>query len=199
MSETQEIKLYIAGLVYNQSVVGTYGLVLAEDKGKRRFSVMIGEPEAQSIAMKLNNKKPPRPLTHDLIFNTIKGLDALLVKVVISNMVNDIFYSELHIKTGENTVIVDARTSDAVALAVRCYCPLYIKSDILEIVGTEIDTPTPEPEKTDTEEFDPEKFSAKELATFSLEDLKELLETALRDEKYEFAVRLRDAIKQKEL
>ncbi len=65
-----EIKLTIAGLVYNQNVVGTYGLVLSEESGNRRFSVMIGEPEAQSIELKLNNKKLPRPLTHDLI-NTI--------------------------------------------------------------------------------------------------------------------------------
>ena len=92
-----EIKLTITGLVYNQTVVGTYGLVLSEENGKRRFSVMIGEPEAQSIALKMNNKKSPRPLTHDLINSILNSFDAILEKVVIYDMVNDVFFSELHI------------------------------------------------------------------------------------------------------
>ncbi len=197
MSESGEIKLYIAGLVYNQSVVGTYGLVLAEEQGKRRFSVMIGEPEAQSIAMKLNNKKPPRPLTHDLIFNILKSLNATLVKVLISDMVNDIFYSELHIKVDDRIIIVDARTSDAVALAVRCYCPLYIKSNIIDIVGTEIDTTTVEQTKPSPEELNPDELTPEELESLPKEDLNELLEIALQEEKYELAVKIRDALKKK--
>ncbi len=199
MSETNEIKLYIAGLVYNQSVVGTYGLVLAEEQGKRRFSVMIGEPEAQSIAMKLNNKKPPRPLTHDLIFNILKSLNASLVKVLISDMLNDIFYSELHIKVDDRIIIVDARTSDAVALAVRSYCPLYIKSNIIDIVGTEVDTTTPEPAKPNSDEFNPEELTPEELETLPKEDLNELLEIAVQEEKYELAVKIRDALKKKDI
>ncbi len=197
MSETTEIKLYIAGLVYNQSVVGTYGLVLAEEQGQRRFSVMIGEPEAQSIAMKLNNKKPPRPLTHDLIFNIIKSLNASLVKVLICDMVNDIFYSELHIKVDDRIIIVDARTSDAVALAVRCYCPLYIKSNIIDIVGTEVDTTTQESSKNSSDELNPEELTPEELETLPIKDLNELLEIALLEEKYELAVKIRDALKKK--
>ncbi len=198
MSDTNEIKLYIAGLVYNQSVVGTYGLVLGEEQGQRRFSVMIGELEAQSIAMKLNNKKPPRPLTHDLIFNILKGLNASLIKVLINDMVNDIFYSELHIKVDEHIIIIDARTSDAVALAVRCYCPLYIKSNILEIVGTEVDTTVTEQEKSASENVDPDELTVQEMSELPEEDLQEMLEIALRDEKYELAVKIRDALRNKE-
>ena len=93
-----EIELTITGLVYNQTIVGTYGLVMSEVHGNRRFSVMIGEPEAQSIAMKLNNKKSPRPLTHDLINNILKVFGSSLKKIVIYNMLSDVFYSELHIK-----------------------------------------------------------------------------------------------------
>ena len=85
-SMNNEIKLNITGLVYNQSVVGTYGLVLSEEDGKRRFSVMIGEPEAQSIALKLNNKRSPRPLTHDLIKSLLSAFDAELKKVLIYDM-----------------------------------------------------------------------------------------------------------------
>ena len=134
-----EIELTITGLVYNQTVVGTYGLVLSEVNGNRRFSVMIGEPEAQSIALKINNKKSPRPLTHDLIKSILNTFKAELVKVVIYDMVNDVFFSELHIKKGDEVLIIDARTSDAVALAVRSDCSIYIKSEILDIVGTEIE------------------------------------------------------------
>ena len=95
---THEIKLHISGMVYNQSLGGTYSLVLAEDTGqKRRFSVLIGEAEAQSIALKLNNAKSPRPLSHDLMNSIINMLEAKLTKVVIYDMVNDIFYSEIYL------------------------------------------------------------------------------------------------------
>lgn len=192
-----EIKLTITGLVYNQTVVGTYGLVLSETEGNRRFSVMIGEPEAQSIALKLNGKKPPRPLTHDLIFNLLNLYGSKLEKVLIYNMVNDVFYSELHIKTGENSFVLDARTSDAVALAVRSDSPIYIKSEIIDIVGTVIDS-EPEADVFDKDEVDAEELTNDELDLLSLEDLNEILNMAVKEEKYELAVNIRDAIKRKE-
>lgn len=192
-----EIKLTITGLVYNQTVVGTYGLVLSETEGNRRFSVMIGEPEAQSIALKLNGKKPPRPLTHDLIFNLLNLYGSKLEKVLIYNMVNDVFYSELHIKNGENSFVLDARTSDAVALAVRSDSPIYIKSEIIDIVGTVIDS-EPEAGVFDKDEVDAEELTNDELDLLSLEDLNEILNMAVKEEKYELAVNIRDAIKRKE-
>ena len=192
-----EIKLTITGLVYNQTVVGTYGLVLSETEGNRRFSVMIGEPEAQSIALKMNGKKPPRPLTHDLIFNLLNLYGSKLEKILIYNMVNDVFYSELHIKNGENSFVLDARTSDAVALAVRSDSPIYIKSGIIDIVGTVIDS-EPEAYVFDKDEVDAEELTNDELDLLSLEDLNEILNMAVKEEKYELAVNIRDAIKRKE-
>jgi len=191
-----EIRLSITGLVYNQTIVGTYGLVLSEIDGNRRFSVMIGEPEAQSIAMKLNNKKSPRPLTHDLINNILNVLGTKLEKILIYNMVSDVFYSELHILRGEETIIVDARTSDAVALAVRSDAPIYISSEILAIVGTEIETITPDKEEIEVE-VNAEDLTPDELDLLSDNDLEELLKMALQEEKYELAVNIRDAIKRK--
>lgn len=199
-----EIKLTITGLVYNQTVVGTYGLVLSEEYGNRRFSVMIGEPEAQSIAMKLNNKKAPRPLTHDLIHNILKTFGSNLEKILIYNMINDVFYSELHIKSGDGVVVIDARTSDAVALAVRADSPIYIKSEILDIVGTPIENQSKEEDEdyegdTETEvEVNAEELSAEEFDLLTKEDLEELLNMAVKEEKYELAVNIRDAIKRKE-
>ena len=194
-----EIRLTIIGLVYNQTVIGTYGLVMSELDGNRRFSVMIGEPEAQSIALKLNNKKSPRPLTHDLIYNLLNLFDSKLEKVLIYNMVNDVFYSELHIQKGNQSYILDARTSDAVALAVRTDTPIFINSDILDIVGTVIESSENEnPEEDEDEEvINAEDMTNEELDLLSASDLEELLDMAVKEEKYELAVRIRDAIKKK--
>jgi len=190
-----EIKLTVTGLVYNQTVIGTYGLVLSEVAGNRRFSVMIGEPEAQSIALKINNKKSPRPLTHDLIKNILNVLDVELTKVVIYDMINDVFYSELHIVKDDKLLIVDARTSDAVALAVRTECPIFIKSEILDIVGTEVDVNTDELQQKAAE--NDEDLSDEDLELLDIKTLEEMLQTALANENYELAVKLRDALKMK--
>ncbi len=190
-----EIKLDITGLVYNQTVIGTYGLVMSEVYGTRRFSVMIGEPEAQSIALKMNNKKSPRPLTHDLIRSILSSFEAKLVKVLIYDMINDVFYSELHIMRDEKLLIVDARTSDAVALAVRTDCPIYIKAEILDIVGTEVDVAV---EKVkDSVPENAEDLTNEDFDLLSEESLYQMLEVAVNSEKYELAVRLRDALKRK--
>jgi bifunctional DNase/RNase len=191
-----EIKLTITGLVYNQTVVGTYGLVLSEESGNRRFSVMIGEPEAQSIALKMNNKKSPRPLTHDLINSILNSFEAELQKVVIYDMVNDVFFSELHIVKDNIPYVIDARTSDAVALAVRSESPIFIKSEILDIVGTEVEPVEPEEPKAVLPEND-EDLSEDDLDLLSMETLEEMLDLALSNEKYELAVTIRDAIKRK--
>jgi len=196
MKMDSEIKLTITGLVYNQTVVGTYGLVLSEENGNRRFSVMIGEPEAQSIALKMNNKKSPRPLTHDLINSILNAFDAVLEKVVIYDMVNDVFFSELHILKENVPFVIDARTSDAVALAVRSDCPIFIKSEILDIVGTEVEPPDTEELKSVLPENN-EDLSDDDLDLLSVETLKGMLDMALTNEKYELAVTIRDAIKRK--
>jgi len=192
-----EIRLSITGLVYNQTIVGTYGLVLSEVDGNRRFSVMIGEPEAQSIAMRLNNKKSPRPLTHDLINNILSVLDTKLEKILIYSMINDVFYSELHIQKGKETIIVDARTSDAVALAVRSDAPIYISSEILQIVGTIVDPSTTEPAEEMEVEVNAEDLTPDELDLLSDTYLEELLKMTLHEEKYELAVTIRDALNRK--
>ncbi len=192
-----DIELSIVGLVYNQSVVGTYGLVLSEKYGNRRFSIMIGEPEAQSIALKLNNKKPPRPLTHDLIHNIIITFGATVSKIVIYDMVNDVFFSNIILLKDGVEMSLDARTSDAVALAVRFNNSIYIKSDILEIVGTEFDSDLETKEEKEEINVDAEDLSPEELDLLSEFDLDELLEMAIKEEKYELAVSIRDAIKRK--
>jgi hypothetical protein len=181
-------------MVYNQALGGTYSLVLTEDSGqKRRFSVLIGESEAQSIALKLNNAKSPRPLSHDLMNSIINMLEAKLLKVVIYDMVNDIFYSELYLLHAGKSIVVDARTSDAVALAVRSNAPIYINSDILDIVGTVIE---PETDMDDKSEM-PASVSLDNLTNDILTrlpeaKLQELLDQAIKEERYEMAAMIRD-------
>lgn len=191
---THEIRLHISGMVYNQALGGTYSLVLTEDSGqKRRFSVLIGESEAQSIALKLNNAKSPRPLSHDLMNSIINMLEAKLLKVVIYDMVNDIFYSELYLLHAGKSIVVDARTSDAVALAVRSNAPIYINSDILDIVGTVIE---PEADIDDKSEM-PASVTLDNLTNDILTrlpeaKLQELLDQAIKEERYEMAAMIRD-------
>ena len=191
---TNEIRLHISGMVYNQALGGTYSLVLTEDSGqKRRFSVRIGESEAQSIALKLNNAKSPRPLSHDLMNSIINMLEAKLLKVVIYDMVNDIFYSELYLLHAGKSIVVDARTSDAVALAVRSNAPIYINSDILDIVGTVIE---PEADMDDKSEM-PASVNLDNLTNDILTrlpeaKLQELLDQAIKEERYEMAAMIRD-------
>ena len=191
---TNEIRLHISGMVYNQALGGTYSLVLTEDSGqKRRFSVLIGESEAQSIALKLNNAKSPRPLSHDLMNSIINMLEAKLLKVVIYDMVNDIFYSELYLLHAGKSIVVDARTSDAVALAVRSNAPIYINSDILDIVGTVIE---PEADMDDKSEM-PASVTLDNLTNNILTrlpeaKLQELLDQAIKEERYEMAAMIRD-------
>lgn len=191
-----EIRITITGLVYNQTIVGTYGLVMSEADGNRRFSVMIGEPEAQSIALKINNKKSPRPLTHDLIHSILATFKATLEKVVIYDMVNDIFFSELHLQKDDESFVIDARTSDAVALAVRSDSPIFIKAEILDIVGTVVEADEDEEATGETTE-PPTSYNDKELEAMSVRDLNGMLEEALNEENYELAARLRDAINKK--
>ena len=194
MKMESEIRLEIVGLIYSQSVVNTYGLVLCEKDSTRRFSIMIGEPEAQSIALKINNKILARPLTHDLIKNILFSFNAQLKKVLIYELTNEIFYSELYIEDIHGKIFtVDARTSDAVALAVRAECPIYIKSHILDIVGIEMQTEE-NPTKTNTDK-NLDDFTENDWNLLSKTELTDLLDSVLKEEKYELAVKIRDVLR----
>lgn len=193
----KEIKIHIAGMIFNQSMGGTYSLILSEDEGlKRRFSVLIGEAEAQSIALKLNNTKSPRPLSHDLMNIIIRELNARMVKVLIYEMVNDIFYAEIYLAQNDKPIVIDARTSDAVALAVRCNAPIFINSDILDIVGTVINDDEIADAKQSFSEKDIviKELTIEKVRYLSLTKLTSLLTKAIDEENYEIAALIRDEI-----
>lgn len=197
----EEIRIHISGMVYNQSIGGTYSLVLTEDEGlQRRFSVLIGESEAQSIALKLNNTIPPRPLSHDLMVSIIKMLNAKVIKVVIYNMKNDIFYSNIYLMQNSSVIVIDARTSDAVALAVRGDVPIYINSDILDIVGTALDTESESITHSSSKkqnDISLESYASISLNELTGDELKDLLDLAIGEERYEIAAEIRDEIEKR--
>lgn len=135
----KKIKLDIVGLSYSQTQSGAYALVLGESGGNRRLPIIIGSHEAQAIAIRIEKMVPSRPLTHDLFQNFAKAFQINLEEVLIYNLIEGIFYAKIICSDGQKTVEIDARTSDAVALAVRFGAPIYAYDFILSSAGIVIE------------------------------------------------------------
>lgn len=197
----KKIKLDISGLSYSQTQSGAYALVLGESNGKRRLPIIIGGFEAQAIAIELEKMAPSRPLTHDLFKAFAESFSISVKEVVIYNLVEGIFYAKLICQQdGANDVEVDARTSDAIALAVRFNCPIYTYEFILSSAGILIDD-EPGTASEDTEMTAEAGVSnavvsdsGDELSRKSKDELKEMLKSAIEDEAYEKAGRIRDEL-----
>jgi bifunctional DNase/RNase len=188
----KKVKLEIVGLSYSQTQTGAYALVLGEAKGKRRLPIIIGGFEAQAIAIELEKMTPSRPLTHDLFKTFAEGFNISVSEVIIYNLVEGIFFAKLICNDGEKNVEIDARTSDAIALAVRFTCPINTYEFILSQAGIILDdealaavSESPE-SRVEIEETDYLKKST--------EELKQMLETALSEEDYEKASNIRDEL-----
>lgn len=197
----KKIKLEISGLSYSQTQSGAYALVLSESGGKRRLPIIIGGFEAQAIAIELEKMAPTRPLTHDLFKSFAEAFFITVKEVVIYNLVEGIFHAKLICQEdGANDVEVDARTSDAIALAVRFNCPIYTYEFILSSAGIMIDEDSPgEAEKIVQEEAETEAAAdpVNELSRMSKDELKQLLKSAIEDEAYEKAGRIRDELEKR--
>jgi bifunctional DNase/RNase len=182
-----EIELSVAALNASESAPGNFVLVLQEIKGDRQITVVIGLPEAQSIAVGLENVQPLRPLTHDLMLNSLQHLGASLEYVKISGMKDEVYTAFLAIKTaGQKMIQVDARASDAIALAIRKICPVRIDGSLLQTIAME--------------NFTVEKSLKRNnnLADNSLQELYAMLSDALRKEDYENAGLIQTFIDKKE-
>jgi bifunctional DNase/RNase len=193
--EKAKIKLDILGLSYSQTQTGAYALVLGESEGKRRLPIIIGNFEAQAIAIELENMRPSRPLTHD-IFKTFADTFGIQVKeVIVYNLVEGIFFAKLICQRGDEPAIeIDTRTSDAIALAVRFTCPIYTYEFILSSAGIILDD-----EEIETLSEDPPKEKAPVVRGgkydhLSADDLAQELEKAIASEDYEKASELRDEL-----
>ncbi len=191
------VKLKVLGLSYSQTQSGAYALVLAEEDGERRIPIIIGGFEAQAIAIELEKLKPPRPLTHDLFVNFAIAFKIDLIEVTIHRLEEGIFYSELLCDNGGSRIKIDARTSDAVALAIRFDCPIYTTEDILDKAG--IILPEENKIRTDKSElttFEP-TTSSSSYADVPLNELQKSLEGAIIEENYEKASQIRDEIQRR--
>ena len=194
----KKVRLEIVGLSYSQTQSGAYALVLGESAGTRRLPIIIGGFEAQAIAIELEKMTPSRPLTHDLFKTFCETFDINVNEVLIYNLVEGIFYAKLICNDGTKDIEIDARTSDAIALAVRFNCPIYTYEFILKSAGIVLDDETAG--LTSNVEAEAEIKEGEEvvkegsLQSKSTEELKNLLQTALDEEQYETASRIRDEL-----
>lgn len=186
-----KVKLNVMGITYSQVQSGAYALVLSEDGGKYRIPVIVGVAEAQSIAVKLENIIPPRPLSHDLIVGLSHAYGINLDEVFLYKFENGVFLSELHFSSDDRSVKIDSRTSDAIALALRTGAPIYTTREIMEKTGFVTD-------KVDVKaKSGIEEPQSVNLRKFAVEELEKMLAKCVEREEYEQAAEIKKIITEK--
>ena len=202
------VRLNIKGISYSQTQNGAYALILSEVDGDRKLPIVIGAFEAQSIAIALEKEiKPPRPLTHDLFKNFSDRFEIVVKQVIIHKLVDGVFYSSIICERDKIEEIIDARTSDAIALALRFKAPIFTYKNILDKAGIFLKTPPKKSKQniSDNEDLvieelilgtDKEsvKSSGENYSKHTLKELHEILDKAVSSEDYETAARIRDEI-----
>ena len=207
------VRLTIKGISYSQTQNGAYALLLSEVDGKRQLPIVIGAFEAQSIAIALEKDiRPPRPLTHDLFKNFSDRFAINVKQVIIHKLVDGVFYSSLICERDKIEEIIDARTSDAIALALRFNAPIFTYKNILDKAGVHLKTSPSKEEKEEAQKTEliiqdalksdqkdnPTDTSESPLKKKSLSELKKALEEAVKKEDYEEAAKIRDEISKRE-
>jgi uncharacterized protein len=192
----KKIELEIVALSHSITQTHSYAVVLGEVNGLRRLPIVIGGFEAQAIAVALEKMQPSRPLTHDLMKNFMNAFSVDLIEVIITDLQEGIFYSKLVCSSENDTVEIDSRTSDALALAVRFGCPVYTFEHILDSAGILMeDTASSKKRKTaDIEESSGSSGESGDLRSLSLDELNKLLNEVLEQEDYLRAIAIRDEI-----
>jgi bifunctional DNase/RNase len=193
----RKIELEIIALSHSVTQSHSFAVVLGEVGGSRRLPIVIGGFEAQAIAVALDNMKPSRPLTHDLMKTICDTFDISLEHIYITKLQDGVFYSNLICKKDEEIFEIDSRTSDALALAVRFDCPIFVEESILLEAGVEADpneegAVTPTEEKQIAELTNP--HAPANYSELSVSELQAHLKNALDGEDYELAARIRDEL-----
>lgn len=202
------VRLDIKGISYSQTQSGAYALILKEVKGKRTLPIIIGAFEAQAIAIALEKEiKPPRPLIHDLFKTFAERFHIIVKQVIIHKLVDGVFYSSLICEQDKIEQIIDSRTSDAVALAVRFNAPIFTYENILEKAGVFLDPREKAQQIREIQEADEEIddliseiediVKGSDFENFTLKELQTKLQLAVDDENYELAAKLRDEIEKR--
>ncbi|MBG0780710.1 MAG: bifunctional nuclease family protein [Bacteroidales bacterium] len=189
----QKIALEITGMSYSQSQSGAYALILGEKGGQRKLPIIIGTFEAQSIALGLEKMKPARPMTHDLFKNFADNFQINIKEVIINKFENGVFHALLVCESINGITEIDARSSDAVALAIRFQCPVFTYESILNEAGIVLDD-----EKENAQNIsDKKKSRTEEFSEYLTDELEEMLQIAVQNEEYEKASKLRDEIRRR--
>ena len=185
------VKLQVNRISYSQNQSGAYALILDEVDGDRKLPIIIGEFEAQSIAVALdNNIQLQRPFTHDLFHNFSSRFEISIKRIIIEKLVDGVFYSSLICERDEIEEIIDSRTSDAISLALRFHAPIFAHEIILEKAAVVIDDNSLD-NQNETKEAD-------DIQNLSVDELHARIQKALKIEEYELAVKLRDEIAKRE-
>jgi len=193
----KKIELEIVALSHSTSSSPNYAVVLGEQEGARRLPIVIGGPEAQALAVAMERLNPTRPMTHDLMKNIFSTFEIKLKEVIISNLLDGIFYARLICMKDGEEIEIDSRTSDALALAVRFECPIYTYEFILDAAGVILEDPdSANPRKLQNKPK--QKKSGSGYKHFSVQELNEKLNEVLENEDYEKAAKIRDEIKKRE-
>jgi uncharacterized protein len=192
----KRVKLKVLGISFSQTQSGAYALVLIEEKGERRIPIIIGGFEAQAIVIKLESLDPPRPLTHDLFKSFADEFNISVSEVFIYKLEEGVFYSTLVCSNGVKEYSIDSRTSDAVALALRFNCPIYITEDILEKAGIVIN-PSETASNSALENDTLFETESGKYDSFSDEELYRMIDEAIKTEDYEKAASVRDEIEKR--
>lgn len=191
-----KVKLKIVGISYSQIRSGAYALILAEEDGQYHIPVVIGASEAQSIAIKMEHISMPRPLTHDLIVSITKAFGIVLKEVFIYKFEDGIFSSELTFEDGDRQIIIDSRTSDAIAIALRTKTPIYTTREIIDETGFILEVSN---DKTILERESDNDNGGNEikLENLAIEELEKMLHRHIESEQYEEAAKINEIIKRK--
>lgn len=191
----KKIELEIVALSHSITQTHSYAVVLGEINGLRRLPIVIGGFEAQAIAVALERMNPSRPLTHDLMKNFMLAFNVELHEIVINDLQEGIFYSKLVCSSANDTVEIDSRTSDALALAVRFGCSIFTYENILEQAGVMMEEDQKKPTLATTSAVSSEQTAKDDLKSLSLTELNTLLTEVLEHEDYIRAIAIRDEIK----
>lgn len=208
--QQDKIRLKVLGISYSQIQSGAYALILAQVDGPYRIPVVIGASEAQSIAIRMENIIPPRPMTHDLFVSFAHAFGVELKEVLIYKFEDGIFSSELTFTDGERQVVIDSRTSDAIGIAMRTKAPIYTTREILDETGFIMEESQPDDSDSENDDDNPSgKSPASELSdddirhfepkleNYAIEELERTLEKLIAEEKYEEAAKVSEILRNK--
>ena len=189
-----KVSLEIIGLTYSESSTGAYVLILGDKNSQRRLPIVIGSAEAESIAVGIEKHKNGRPHTHDLFIRFAKEFGVEIMEVVINRFRDGVYYAMLVCKQGDDLTMVDARPSDAIAIAVRAGCEIYAYETVMEEAGILMDDMDKQEDENPNEETFNKGMTKTSLDMLDLDTLEDLLQEAIDNEDYLKAAQIRDEI-----